>query len=62
VRHDPILLKVPEAAHRLGINRAALYGLIRTRRLQSITIGRARRIPTTAITDFLADPTGETRR
>ncbi|MBC3841830.1 helix-turn-helix domain-containing protein [Streptacidiphilus sp. 4-A2] len=44
---DSELLTVPEVMARLKISRSTVYDLIRTRRLASITIGRARRIPAT---------------
>ncbi|MFI5830818.1 MULTISPECIES: helix-turn-helix domain-containing protein [unclassified Streptomyces] len=50
---DDELLTVPEAMARLKIGRSALYDLLRTRRLASLTIGRARRIPTHALADYV---------
>ncbi|MFD6471429.1 helix-turn-helix domain-containing protein [Streptomyces goshikiensis] len=50
---DDELLTVPEAMARLKIGRSALYDLLRTRRLASLTIGRARRIPTHALNDYV---------
>ncbi|GAA1370297.1 helix-turn-helix domain-containing protein [Streptomyces beijiangensis] len=47
---DAELLTVPEVMARLKISRSTVYDLIRTRQLASITIGRARRIPTNALT------------
>ncbi|MDQ0683476.1 excisionase family DNA binding protein [Streptomyces achromogenes] len=47
------LLTVPEAMARLKISRSAIYDLIRTRQLASITLGRARRIPAHALADFI---------
>ncbi|MEV5581613.1 helix-turn-helix domain-containing protein [Streptomyces parvus] len=38
---------------RLQLGRTAVYDLLRARRLASITLGRARRIPTHALTDFI---------
>jgi excisionase family DNA binding protein len=38
---------------RLQLGRTAVYDLIRTRQLASITLGRARRIPAHALTDFV---------
>ncbi|KOX35746.1 excisionase [Streptomyces sp. NRRL F-6491] len=38
---------------RLKIGRSALYDLLRTRRLASLTIGRARRIPAHALDDYV---------
>lgn len=43
------LLTVPEVMARLKISRTAVYDLIRTRQLASITLGRARRIPAHAL-------------
>ncbi|MFD0294903.1 helix-turn-helix domain-containing protein [Streptomyces sp. NPDC059616] len=51
--HDDELLTVPEAMARLKIGRSALYDLIRTRNLASLTIGRARRIPAHALADYV---------
>ncbi|MFE4591874.1 helix-turn-helix domain-containing protein [Streptomyces laurentii] len=47
------LLTVPQVMARLQLSRSAVYDLIRTRQLASITLGRARRIPTHALTDFI---------
>ncbi|MFS8200839.1 DNA-binding protein [Streptomyces sp. CWNU-52B] len=37
----------------LQLGRSAVYDLIRTRQLASITLGRARRIPTHALNGFI---------
>ncbi|MET9036941.1 helix-turn-helix domain-containing protein [Streptomyces mirabilis] len=47
------LLTVPQVMGRLQLGRTAVYDLIRTRQLASLTLGRARRIPTHALTDFI---------
>ncbi|MFF9853836.1 helix-turn-helix transcriptional regulator [Streptomyces litmocidini] len=47
------LLTVPEVMERLKLGRSTVYDLIRSRRLVSITIGRARRVPADAIRDFI---------
>ncbi|MFD8723901.1 helix-turn-helix domain-containing protein [Streptomyces sp. NPDC059629] len=47
------LLTVPQVMERLQLGRTAVYDLIRTRQLASITLGRARRIPADALTDFI---------
>ncbi|MFI0990583.1 helix-turn-helix domain-containing protein [Streptomyces exfoliatus] len=47
------LLTVPQVMERLQLGRSAVYDLLRTRQLASITLGRARRIPTRALTDFI---------
>lgn len=50
---DAELLTVPEVMARLKISRSTVYDLIRTRQLASITLGRARRIPTHALTALI---------
>ncbi|MEU4116518.1 helix-turn-helix domain-containing protein [Kitasatospora sp. NPDC028055] len=50
---DDELLTVPEVMARLKIGRSTVYDLIRTRRLASVTIGRARRIPALALADYI---------
>ncbi|MEW1640154.1 helix-turn-helix domain-containing protein [Streptomyces sp. NPDC093801] len=50
---DDELLTVPEVMARLKISRSTIYDLIRTRRLASVTIGRARRIPARTLTDYI---------
>ncbi|MEU3188109.1 helix-turn-helix domain-containing protein [Streptomyces sp. NPDC006923] len=47
------LLTVPQVMERLQLGRTAVYDLIRTRQLASITLGRARRIPAHALTNFI---------
>ncbi|MER7318210.1 helix-turn-helix domain-containing protein [Streptomyces albidoflavus] len=47
------LLTVPQVMAHLQLGRSAVYDLLRTRQLASITLGRARRIPTHALTDFI---------
>ncbi|EFE74999.1 helix-turn-helix domain-containing protein [Streptomyces filamentosus] len=51
----PELLTVPEVMARLKLGRSTVYDLIRSRRLTSITIGRARRIPADAVRDFIVN-------
>lgn len=50
-----LLLTPEEAAELLGIGRTKVYELILSRALESVKIGTARRIPTDAVTDFVAD-------
>ncbi|TDU77693.1 helix-turn-helix domain-containing protein [Streptomyces sp. KS 21] len=47
------LLTVPEVMAKLKLGRSTVYDLIRSRRLVSITIGRARRVPADAVRDFI---------
>jgi excisionase family DNA binding protein len=53
VTADTELLTVPQVMERLQLGRTAVYDLIRTRQLPSLTLGRARRVPTHALTDFI---------
>ncbi len=50
---DSELLTVPDVMARLKISRSTVYDLIRTRQLASITIGRARRIPTHTLSNYI---------
>ena len=50
---EPILLTPTEAARALGIGRSKLYELLREGRIRSIRIGTCRRVPTTALAEFV---------
>ncbi|MFG2278775.1 helix-turn-helix domain-containing protein [Streptomyces sp. NPDC002740] len=54
MRNDE-LLTVAEVMGRLKLGRSTIYDLIRTRRLPSVTIGRCRRIPASALGAFIAE-------
>ncbi|MGY5132588.1 helix-turn-helix domain-containing protein [Streptomyces nigrescens] len=47
------LLTVPEVMKRLRLGRSTVYDLIRSHRLVSITIGRSRRVPASALHEFI---------
>jgi excisionase family DNA binding protein len=51
---ERILLTVEEAAERLCIGRTSMYRLVSTGQIESVRIGRLRRIPTSAIDDYAA--------
>lgn len=53
---DPSLLavRVEEAARRLSIGRTTMYALIRDGAVQTVPIGRSRRVPVQALSDYLA--------
>ncbi|AIV38658.1 helix-turn-helix domain-containing protein [Streptomyces sp. SID6013] len=53
MRASEELLTVPQVMERLQLGRSAVYDLLRTRQLASITLGRARRIPAHALADFI---------
>lgn len=53
-RTDPrIVLTVAEAADRLGIGRTLMYSLVSSGAVESVTIGRLRRIPADALTVYV---------
>lgn len=49
-----VLLTVEEAAEQLGIGRTMVYRLIRDNEIESVQIGRLRRIPMTSVRDYAA--------
>jgi excisionase family DNA binding protein len=48
------LYRVPEAMSLLSISRSVIYEQIRSGRLRSVTQGRSRLIPASAISDYIA--------
>jgi excisionase family DNA binding protein len=53
---QPVVLLTPEqAADALGIGRWKLHDLLRQGRLRSLRIGSCRRIPTAALSEFIAE-------
>jgi excisionase family DNA binding protein len=54
-RNDPrIVLTVEEAAQRLRIGRTLMYALVKRGDVESVTIGRLRRIPLDALYRYVA--------
>jgi excisionase family DNA binding protein len=51
---DLQLYEVRDVMRMLHLSRTVVYELIRARRLRSVKQGRARRIPATAIRDYIA--------
>ncbi|WP_157630622.1 helix-turn-helix domain-containing protein [Kribbella catacumbae] len=49
----PLLLTVEEAARLLGIGRTTAFALVKSGELESIPLGRLRRIPAECITDYI---------
>ena len=49
-----ILLTVEEAARRLSIGRTTMYALLKDGQINSVRIGRLRRIPSEALTVYTA--------
>lgn len=48
-----LLLRVEEAAERLGIGRSLMYHLIVTGAVESVPVGRLRRIPCEALDEYV---------
>ncbi|MFF7330667.1 excisionase family DNA-binding protein [Streptomyces sp. NPDC008150] len=57
-----VLLTVEEAARRLRIGRTTCFALIRTGELESIDVGRLRRVPADAPAEFVARRRATKRR
>lgn len=55
VEEPRILLRVEEAAHRLGIERTLMYALIQSGDVESVRLGRLRRIPVDCLDEFVAN-------
>ncbi|MEU6795717.1 helix-turn-helix domain-containing protein [Nonomuraea wenchangensis] len=51
---DRRLYRVTDAMHLLSLSRSVIYELIRSGRLRSVTQGRTRLIPASAIEDYIA--------
>lgn len=53
-----LLLTVEEAAQRLAIGRSLMYELLTSGRITSIHVGRLRRVPCGALSDFVEGQCG----
>jgi excisionase family DNA binding protein len=51
---DGLLLTVEEAARRLRLGRTLVYRLISSGELESITVGRLRRVPAECLAEYVA--------
>lgn len=51
---DRVLLTVEEAAKRLHIGRTTAWGLVKNGELESVQIGRLRRVPASAVDAYAA--------
>ena len=52
--HGKLLLTIDEAARRLGIGRTLMYRLVSTGAVQSVTVGRLRRVPSECLGEYVA--------
>ena len=59
--HSQTLLTVEEAARRLSIGRTTMYALLKASQINSVRIGRLRRIPAEALTSYTARLVAEQR-
>ena len=50
---DKILLRVDEAADRISVGRSYLYAAIQRGELETVKLGRARRVPVAALNEFI---------
>ncbi len=49
-----VLLTVEEAAERLRIGRTSMYRLVSTGTVESVTVGRLRRVPAECLAEYVA--------
>ncbi|MFI6680157.1 helix-turn-helix domain-containing protein [Kribbella sp. NPDC050470] len=49
----PLLLTVEQTAQQLGIGRTTVFALLKSGELESIPLGRLRRIPAECITEYI---------
>ncbi|MBV9094883.1 MAG: helix-turn-helix domain-containing protein [Streptosporangiaceae bacterium] len=50
---DILMLTVKEAARRLGLGRTLVYQLISSGELESVTVGRLRRVPAECLAEYV---------
>jgi excisionase family DNA binding protein len=53
LQSEPLLLSPEEAASALGVSRSRIFDLIREGELQSVKLGRTRRVPRAALNDLV---------
>lgn len=61
VTEPRLLLRIEEAAERLGIGRSLMYRLVMSGAVESVPLGRLRRIPSECLQDFIDRLRAETR-
>ncbi|GAA1870939.1 hypothetical protein GCM10009836_59540 [Pseudonocardia ailaonensis] len=54
-----LVLTIEEAAERLGIGRTLMYALVSAGAVESVRIGRLRRVPTDALATYVEGLRGE---
>jgi len=58
----PLAYKVEEGAQKLSISRAKMFELLKTGEIESIKIGRSRRIPSEALVAYIERLTADAQR
>jgi len=58
----PLLLTVEEAAKRLGVGRTTFYSLVMSGEVESVPLGRLRRIPAECLTEYVERLRANARR
>ena len=59
VADDQLLVTPEEAARRLSVGRTTIYGLMASGELQSVNIGRCRRVPVSSLSSFVSKLIGD---
>lgn len=58
MEHPRALLSVEEAATQLGVSRSTMYEIIKSGEIETVKVGRLRRVPADAIDAYIATVTG----
>ena len=53
INSAPVLLTVEEAAERLRIGRTSMYRLVASGAVETVTVGRLRRVPVECLTEYV---------
>ena len=59
---DRLVLTIEEAAQKLGIGRTLMYSLVANGEIESVTIGRLRRIPAECLSEYVQSLRNSTRQ
>lgn len=55
--NQPLLMTLDQTAEALSLSRSSIQRLIKSGMLPSVKVGGSRRIPTTAVSEYVADLT-----
>ena len=59
ITNDQLLVTPEEAARRLSVGRTTIYELMSSGELQSVNIGRCRRVPVSSLSAFVSKLIGD---